>query len=46
MTALPAESAAAICPVKIARGKFQGLIQTKTPLAFLCWGITSLDRFA
>ena len=35
MTALPAESAAAICPVKIAKGKFQGLIQTKTPLASL-----------
>ena len=28
-----------------AKGKFQGLIQTKTPLAFLCWGITSLDKF-
>ena len=30
-TALPAASAAAICPVKMASGKFQGLIQTKTP---------------
>jgi hypothetical protein len=32
-TALPAASAAAIWPVKIASGKFQGLMQTKTPRA-------------
>jgi hypothetical protein len=31
ITALPAASAAAICPVKIASGKFQGLMQAKTP---------------
>ena len=30
-TALPTASAAAICPVKIASGKFQGLIATNTP---------------
>jgi len=30
-TALPAASAAVICPVKIASGKFHGLMQTKTP---------------
>jgi len=30
-TALPAASAAAICPTKIASGKFHGLMQTKTP---------------
>ena len=30
-TALPAASAAATWPVKMARGKFQGLMQTKTP---------------
>ena len=31
ITALPAASAAATWPVKIANGKFHGLIQTKTP---------------
>jgi hypothetical protein len=31
MTVLPAASAAAIWPVKIASGKFHGLMQTKTP---------------
>ena len=31
MTALPAASAAATWPVKIASGKFQGLMQAKTP---------------
>ena len=30
-TALPAASAPAIWPVKIASGKFHGLMQTKTP---------------
>ena len=30
-TALPATSAAVICPVKIASGKFHGLMQTNTP---------------
>ena len=30
-TALPAMSAAVICPVKIASGKFQGLMHTNTP---------------
>ncbi len=30
-TQLPAASAAAICPVKIASGKFHGLMQTNTP---------------
>ena len=30
-TALPAASAAAIWPVKMARGKFHGLMQAKTP---------------
>ena len=30
-TALPAASAAVICPVKIASGKFHGLMQTNTP---------------
>jgi hypothetical protein len=28
---LPAASAAAICPVKIASGKFHGLMHTNTP---------------
>jgi hypothetical protein len=32
-TALPAASAAAIWPVKIASGKFHGLMQAKTPRA-------------
>ena len=31
MTVLPVTSAAAICPVKMARGKFHGLIHTITP---------------
>ena len=31
MTALPAASAALTCPVKMASGKFHGLMQTKTP---------------
>jgi hypothetical protein len=31
ITALPAASAAATWPVKIASGKFHGLMQTKTP---------------
>ena len=31
MTALPAASAAATWPVKIASGKFQGLMQAMTP---------------
>ena len=31
ITALPAARAAATCPVKIASGKFQGLMQAKTP---------------
>ena len=30
-TAAEAANAAAICPVKIANGKFQGLMQVKTP---------------
>jgi hypothetical protein len=30
-TAFPAANAAAICPVKIANGKFHGLMQVKTP---------------
>ena len=32
-TVLPAASAAAICPVKMASGKFQGLMQATTPSA-------------
>ena len=31
MTALPAASAAATCPVKMASGKFHGEMQAKTP---------------
>ncbi len=31
ITVLPATSAAATCPVKIASGKFHGLMQTNTP---------------
>jgi hypothetical protein len=31
ITALPAARAATICPVKIASGKFHGLMQAKTP---------------
>ena len=30
-TALPAASAAATCPAKMASGKFHGLMQTNTP---------------
>ena len=38
ITALPAARAAATCPVKIASGKFQGLMQAKTPRpARLSW---------
>ena len=39
-TALPATRAALTCPMKIARGKFQGLMQTKTPLP---WRLSALS---
>ena len=32
-TPLPTDKAAAICPVKMASGKFQGEMQVKIPLA-------------
>ena len=35
-TPFPAASAAAICPVKMAKGKFHGLIQVNTPRAGCC----------
>ena len=49
-TALPAASAAATWPMKIASGKFHGLMQTKTPrptqaVAVLLAGRAGQDRF-
>ena len=41
MTALPATTAAAVIPVRIASGKFQGAMTMPTPRGHQCWKFDS-----